>query len=229
MTPDHEAFADWDAAYVLGALAPSDRRAYEQHLEDCERCRAAVAELAPLPGLLARARALVEDSDDPALRAGPPADLLDRVVRRRERQRRLRRGRAVAGIAAVAAAVALAIVLPLAALRPAPAAQTVVLAPVIESSMTATVELRPAAWGTRISMECDYPPGGDWLGEDGPWEYALVLIDDEGVPSQVGTWTAVPGRTVRLDASTALALDGIASIELRAASGQPILAAGLDG
>ncbi|MFI8526561.1 anti-sigma factor family protein [Promicromonospora sukumoe] len=60
-------FADWDAAYVLGALGPSDRRAYERHLAECDACRAAVADLAGLPGLLgtispAHAQALVEEA-----------------------------------------------------------------------------------------------------------------------------------------------------------------------
>jgi hypothetical protein len=45
-------YAEWDAAYVLGALSPSDRRAYERHLAECAACRAAVAELAGMPGLL---------------------------------------------------------------------------------------------------------------------------------------------------------------------------------
>ncbi|MDR7384509.1 anti-sigma factor family protein [Promicromonospora iranensis] len=45
-------YAEWDAAYVLGALGPSDRRAYERHLAECAACRAAVAELAGMPGLL---------------------------------------------------------------------------------------------------------------------------------------------------------------------------------
>ncbi|RPF22617.1 anti-sigma factor family protein [Myceligenerans xiligouense] len=45
-------YADWDAAYVLGALSPSDRHAYERHLAACHTCRAAVAELAGMPGLL---------------------------------------------------------------------------------------------------------------------------------------------------------------------------------
>jgi hypothetical protein len=59
-------YAEWDAAYVLGALSPSDRRAYERHLAECAACRAAVAELAGMPGLLstltpAHAEALVAD------------------------------------------------------------------------------------------------------------------------------------------------------------------------
>ncbi|HZJ39795.1 MAG TPA: zf-HC2 domain-containing protein, partial [Demequina sp.] len=50
MSDDRETFAQWDASYVLGALTPGDRRAYEAHLEQCERCRASVAELASIPG-----------------------------------------------------------------------------------------------------------------------------------------------------------------------------------
>ncbi|MBE1877378.1 anti-sigma factor family protein [Myceligenerans pegani] len=45
-------YAEWDAAYVLGALSPSDRHAYERHLAECDMCRTAVAELAGMPGLL---------------------------------------------------------------------------------------------------------------------------------------------------------------------------------
>lgn len=65
----HDEFATWDAAYVLGALSPADRRAFEEHLRDCERCGAAVGELAGMPGLLGsvpreRALSLLGPSND---------------------------------------------------------------------------------------------------------------------------------------------------------------------
>ncbi|MFD2792781.1 anti-sigma factor family protein [Promicromonospora vindobonensis] len=67
--PGHggDQYAEWDAAYVLGALSPSDRRAYERHLAECDTCRSAVAELAGIPGLLstltpAHAEALVAEA-----------------------------------------------------------------------------------------------------------------------------------------------------------------------
>lgn len=68
-------YAEWDAAYVLGALGPSDRHAYERHLAECEACRAAVAELAGMPGLLSTvsptlAEALVADAPDTTTRSG---------------------------------------------------------------------------------------------------------------------------------------------------------------
>src|SRR4029450_13226426 len=35
-------FAQWDAAYVLGALSPAERREFEEHLSSCKSCQAAV-------------------------------------------------------------------------------------------------------------------------------------------------------------------------------------------
>ena len=46
-------YATWDAAYVLGSLSSAERREYEAHLETCDRCRAAVADISGMPALLA--------------------------------------------------------------------------------------------------------------------------------------------------------------------------------
>ncbi|HKH08625.1 MAG TPA: zf-HC2 domain-containing protein, partial [Agromyces sp.] len=54
MNSDHARFAEWDSAYVLGALSPVERREYEEHVAGCDECRRSIAELAPIPGLLAR-------------------------------------------------------------------------------------------------------------------------------------------------------------------------------
>jgi anti-sigma factor RsiW len=45
------------AGYVLGALTPQETNEFEAHLDGCARCRAGVAELGPLPALLASAQA----------------------------------------------------------------------------------------------------------------------------------------------------------------------------
>ncbi|RDV46603.1 hypothetical protein DOE76_00675 [Leifsonia sp. ku-ls] len=63
----HEEFSTWDAAYVLGALSPAERRAYEAHLRECARCAEALTELAGLPGILSR----VPREDALALIAAP--------------------------------------------------------------------------------------------------------------------------------------------------------------
>lgn len=50
----HDPYLTWDGPYVLGALDPDERHEFEMHLSECDACRTAVAELAGLPGLLAR-------------------------------------------------------------------------------------------------------------------------------------------------------------------------------
>lgn len=230
MSGDHSTYAQWDASYVLGALTPGDRHAYESHLEECERCRAAVAGLASMPGLLARTRPEVEGWEVPEMDVGPPADLIDSVTQRHLRRRRRLRNRVILGVSAVAAAVALAIAVPMALVGPPePAPElTVALSPVGDSVMTATLALSSVPWGTSIDMTCTYPATATWGGDDGPWAYSLVVTDDSGNSSQVSTWTAVPGKTIHLDAGTSTPLDQIASIEIVSAGGQTILAGSLE-
>ncbi len=232
MSVDHQIFAAWDASYVLGALTPEDRRAYEAHLEECTRCRASVAELASMPGLLARARPEVEAWDAPELDAGPPADLVNLVTQRHERNRRRLRNRVIhrgdrrwrPRSRSPSRCLWRSSVHP----RRAPA-RTLALTPVATTSLTATVGLSPVAWGTSIDMTCEYPAVSGWGGTDGPWTYSLVVTDDAGNASQVSTWTAVPGKTIHLDAATAVPLDQIASIEVMSAGGQAILTGSLEG
>jgi hypothetical protein len=59
---------------LLGALDPTDRADVEDHLRACPSCAVALAELAPLLGLLRRV-----EFPELALE-GPPSDLLDRTV-----------------------------------------------------------------------------------------------------------------------------------------------------
>lgn len=78
-----DTYTQWDAAYVLGALSPTERGEFESHLAGCADCRTAVAELAGLPGLLAQvppgevlAMDLGELPDEPLAEPGPPRSLM---------------------------------------------------------------------------------------------------------------------------------------------------------
>ena len=85
------------AGYVLGALEPADKEAFENHLQACERCRAEAEELRAIPGLLRQAAPPVD----------LPADLKERTVAAvgeaatRGRRRQWLRMAAVAAAAAV--------------------------------------------------------------------------------------------------------------------------------
>lgn len=181
-------YAEWDAAYVLGALSPSDRRAYERHLAECAACRAAVAELAGMPGLLStltagHAEALVAevpgaglpDDDgpvpydvDPGL--APVVSLTSLAgAARRSRTRR----RSLLAVAASALVVAGAIggstlagsglFAPdgVGTTPPSAAvagARTIELRPVGDARMRADLVVTPTDWGTSLEWSCDYPP-----------------------------------------------------------------------
>jgi hypothetical protein len=225
MNPDHTEFAQWDASYVLGALTPGDRRAYEAHLEECERCRVAVAELASMPGLLTRARPEVETWDGQEELVGPPANLVDLVTERRARRARSIRNRVILAASGLAAVVALAIAVPAFLTTdavPAPV-EVVALAPVGDTTMTVSLGLTPVAWGTRIAITCDYPAGETWSGVYGPWSYSLELTDVAGKISQVSSWKAVAGKTIQLEAATAIPLDRIASVRVLSSDGAAVL------
>ena len=203
-------FATFDAAYVLGALAPEDRQRFEQHLRTCDRCAASVRELAGLPGLLARvdAPAAVPDAGP------PPPDLLPTVLKRVRRGRRIRTAvTAVSAAVAVSACVALGVV---AWPRPAPPPSTELTA-LGKFPVRADARLAAFSWGTQVDMTCSYT-GGRSGGE-----YVLVAISRSGEETRLATWKAVPDNTARLSIGTALRQSDLAALEVRLGDGLPLL------
>lgn len=180
MTQDHVLLAQWDAAYVLGALTSRDRQTYEEHLQLCNLCRQAVAELAPLAGLLSRAsggrtpvaphaNAVASDAHAVASIPSPgrtisgptrPITAPTRPITAPSRRtpRRRRRRVALSALTVAAAVLTVFLCIPLAlALRNT--ATTFAMVPVVDSPLSASVRLADESEGTRIWMECDYDIG----------------------------------------------------------------------
>ncbi|MFK0242785.1 zf-HC2 domain-containing protein [Microbacterium sp. NPDC090281] len=229
MNADHARYADWDAAYVLGALSAADRAEYEAHLAQCTECRTAIAEIAPMPGLLSR---VTPERAESLLRAPdaetPTPEHRARVLSLATERARRRRRAWIAGIAAAAAIVVAAVAVPVIATQLRPPSTTIALEQLRDAPLTASVSLTDVAWGTRLDMICDYGSEGD-APADG-WAYALVVVSDDGTESVLSTWRAHPGTTARLSAGTELPASDIAAVEIRAVdSGTVLMRSSLDG
>jgi hypothetical protein len=209
-----------DAAYVLGALSPADRQAYERHSRDCQDCQDSVQQLAGLPGLLALTSA--EAIADPVPSVPPTSlpGLIARVARQWRRRRWVIGGVLAASLAVVAASVS---VLVLGSATPATTTVAVESQPmtqVVPSPMTASVELASKQWGTAITVVCQY---AEYI--DPSVSYDLTVIDVDGHPAAAGTWRAVAGATMRVATATSVPEDRIATLEVRLSDGRTILQA----
>lgn len=231
VTESHEddPFILWDGAYVMGALASTERREYEAHLSGCGPCRTAVSELsgiAPLLALLDRDEALALDDDEDSADMAPRPELLDAVVSQVTRRRRRSRMviTAVAAIAAVLLAIGLTIVIrpeTIGLQRQAPAPAELALDQVVETPLRATVALTGFAWGTHIDMTCVY---GDYADRnDSNSELAMVVVGRDGSQIEAATWTAEGGTSATVDGSTSLPIEQIAAVQVVSATGQVLL------
>jgi hypothetical protein len=95
--------------------------------------------------------------------------------------------------------------------------------------VSATATLTPAAWGTRIELDCRYEDVATSDAPDRGWPYALYVVDLDGNRSEVSSWRASPGKTARLTAGTALDAEDIASLEIRSLGSGDVLLRGSDG
>jgi hypothetical protein len=179
-TPPHDPMAV--GAYLLGTLDPAERDDFERHLARCSECRAELAELEPLPGLLDRVD--LADLEEP-----PPAgdELFGRITAAigadRERQHRRRRARVfLAGAAAVVAAGGTAAGVVLSSGTGALPAQTF---SVSDGHMHMTVRLAGEASGTGLDVSVSGLPDGVHC--------RLIAVSASGRRQVAGSWSASYG------------------------------------
>ncbi|MGY4098287.1 anti-sigma factor family protein [Nocardia sp. R16R-3T] len=226
MTDIADDYSTWDAPYVLGSLTRPERREYEEHLAGCPVCRAGVADLAGLPGLLAMveadtALAMIEPPQEPAAEVNPPAQLLPRLANAAEKRRR--RGRwAAVGAAIAAAAAAVAIAVPVVATittanQPSSSEQVVAersMQPIKPNPVTASFKVVRADDKTRIVMTCSYGPSDLKYS----WNLDLYVIGTDGSQAKLDQWPAEPGTELTIDRTIDKTPDQIREVQIRLAS-----------
>lgn len=201
-----------DGAYVLGALAPAERAAFERHLPSCEQCREAMATLAVLPGLLGRLDARTAVSAGTA-----PSTLLPRTLARAASRRladRRRRRRYAIAFAVAAAVISGTVGIGVHTYDVRAAEPPAALSPMRPVSdrvrVSAEVGIVEVDGGTRVHMTCRYADG-----DDRTWTVRLVVYPRHGEGEQLGTWVAASGHEVTVTAMTHLGTGEIARVELQ--------------
>lgn len=207
-------------SYVLGALEPAARDQLAEHLADCAPCRAELAALAVLPGLLAKLPAGDE------LAAAAPADpqLLATVLETARRRRGQRRRMFAAAACLVALGVASAVVdLTVGGGARSPAGPVVTRAAATSAAtgVHLAVALSPRSWGTQIVVTVRGVPAGS---------RCELLVTGPGGALETGAWWRVgSARGATVPAETSWSPAQVHRLAVVTAAGQDLAQLSLPG
>jgi putative zinc finger protein len=223
-----------DGAYVLGALSPAERAAYERHLATCSFCREAVADIAVLPGLLGRldaaefAKLLDPTLSAPAAQRNRMPDLVTaaQTTRRKERRRlRVRVMTTALAAAVVALIVGIGTVFWMEGRNtpgPAVPGPTVAMTPIDgDIPVSADVSLTGTGGGTKVNLVCVYRRNPEYRKS---YTVRLVAYGPDNEADQMGSWVAAPGKEFRMTGVTHIPLGSLSRLELVRNDGQALLA-----
>ena len=217
--PDDD-LAEWDAAYVLGALSLEDRRTYENYLAANPANAAELTDLAGMPGILNslsrdEAVALTDLAGAPPPAEPRPdnvASLAHAAAKRQQRSRRRWLAAAVASAAAllIAGGVVGATVIPDSP-KPTETFAMQAMQPTSRGGLTAELAVTEKKWGTELNWACQYTK--DWSRNVG--SYDIVVTKQDGVQQTVGSWKPAGDEAKGLSASTSIPASQIRTVDIR--------------
>jgi hypothetical protein len=219
--------AEWDAAYVLGALSLEERRTYESYLAANPARAAELTELAGMPGILnalsrEEAVALTDIAGAPPSeqRADDIASLTHAAAKRQQRSRRTWLAAAVASAAAllIAGGIVGATVFPNSA-APTQTVAMQAMQPTPRGGLTAELAVTEKKWGTELNWACQYTK--DWSRNVD--SYDIVVTTHDGVQKTVGSWKPAGDEATGLSAATSIPTKQIQRVDIRVSgSNEPL-------
>lgn len=220
MTDDRD-IADWDAAYVLGALSPQDRLEYEEFLAANPQRVDALTEFAKLSAILdalSPQEALALDAaPDDGVDDQRPLNVMPSLARAAERRRRRGRRTVVAMVAATAAAflaVGVIVTATISGRSHSPGGPTLqAMTTAGRGGITAQLAVTEQKWGTRLDWQCEYAK--DWSRNIGSYDLVVTTVD--GTQTTVGSWRPAGDETTGLAAATVIPTSQIRSVDIRVA------------
>jgi hypothetical protein len=216
--PDDD-LAEWDAAYILGALSLEDRRAYESYLAANPPRAAELTELAGMPGILnalSREEAVaLTDLAGAAPAEAQPDNVASLAQAAAKRQRRTRRTMLTAAVASAAALViAGGVVGATVFSRPTAPVETVAMQPMQPTprgGLTAQLAVTEKKWGTELNWACEYTK--DW--SRNVKSYDIVVTTHDETKYVVGSWKPAGDEATGLSAATSIPKEQIRSVDIR--------------
>ncbi len=210
--------AEWDAAYLLGALSAEEAAEYERYLADAPKRRDDFDGIPAILDLLSPEEALAliggqPETEDPE-RVAPQAVSL--AAKSERRQLRSRRARLATTLLASAAAFLFIggivgyVVIPH---DSSTGATLHAMAAGQREGVTASLAVSDEPWGTRLDWECQYTK--DWATKVNA--YDLVVTTKDGAESTAASWRPSGGAATNLAAATVIPKSEIRTITIRAA------------
>jgi len=215
--------AEWDAAYLLGALTAEEAAEYERHLAASPE-PAELQDTAALTSILdvlspEEAMALLDAEPAPRSDETPsaPASFAAAAQRRSERSRGSRWLTTLASAAAfllIGGLVGYAVI----PHQSSDGAALQAMAAGQRQGVTASLALSEEPWGTRLDWECEYTK--DWAVK--ATGYDLVVTTKQGTESVVASWrpSGVEKQASNLAATTVIPKSDIRAVTIRE-SGSP--------
>jgi hypothetical protein len=228
MTADHN-MAEWDAAYLLGALTAEEATEYERYLAGLPQ-RTESREADGIPAMLdvlspEEALALIGEAPESEIserQATEPLSLDAQRQRRRSRSTRMATAFASAAAFLVIGGIVGYAVIP----RESPAGIALqAMAAGERPGVTASLAVSDEPWGTRLDWQCEYTK--DWATNVS--SYDLIVTTKDGAESTVASWSPSGDAATNLAAATVIPTSDIRSVTIReAGTATPLAVTTLD-